>query len=148
MVSTTLALKIVAMIILFCISYLIFVYILLPFNVRQCIQEQREEIGKIEEKIKNARETGNEFIEPFRMKSCTKCIWYNSSIKALEVVFHEEKNPVEIPADEGWAAWAGSNKFNTRESSLNSPGFVYRFHITRFGITECFNCEVGMCEVS
>lgn len=134
---------IVLAIVFFCISLIVFLYILSPAKVKNCIQGQKEEIYRIDDLLKRAKDTGNEFREPFEMKWCTQCIWYNSADSSLQVIFYEEKEPVGIPVDSGWV------KFNGKENSLISPGWTYLFYIKSYGISECFNCEghVGECPI-
>ncbi|MEM5790447.1 MAG: hypothetical protein QXP77_00085 [Candidatus Aenigmatarchaeota archaeon] len=114
-------------------------------NASACIRGQYSEIDNIEEKLRNARETGNEYIEPFEMKWCANCIWYDPANSSLSIIFYEEKTPVQIPVEGVW------NVINGKSKSLISPGFTYRFYITKFGIVDCFNCDntnQGNCEVS
>ncbi len=141
-----LPLVLATMIVILVISLLALFGFLPPLNVSALIQRQREEIENINEKIRLARDTGNEYIEIFKMESTTRCIWYNSTEKVLKVIFHQEKEPVSIPVDVGWGA---SGKFNSKDNALISPGFSYKFYITKLGIVDCLNCEnnVGRCEV-
>lgn len=143
MVHKKILFALILMIVLFCLTFVTFAFILPLWNVRNCIQEQRNQIEKIENLIKTAKQTGQEFIEPFTMKACTKCIWFNESLPALEVIFHQEEKPISIPVDMGWGILG---KFNDKDHALIGQGFNYRFRITRLGIEDCFNCDVNIGE--
>ena len=147
MPSKKLLFAMVFAIVLFCLTWLFFTKMLPAWAVRDCIQGQYDEIYRINDLIRRARDTGDEYLEPFRLRACTKCIWFNSSESTLKIIFYQEKEPVSIPVELGWGA---SKDFDSREKALNVPGFTYRFRITRVGIEECFNCEdnTGKCEVS
>ncbi len=113
-------------------------------KVLGCIKGQYSKIDEVEEKLKKARETGNEYIEPFDLMWCAKCIWYDPENSSLNVIFYEEKKPVQIPVKGVW------NIINGKSKSLVVPGFTYRFYITKFGVVDCFNCDDSnqrSCEV-
>ena len=143
MVSKTFVFLIALMVIILVISLLAFFGILPSVKASDCVRDQYFEIDRIEEKIKSAKDTNNEYIEPFEMKWCSRCIWYDSASSKLKIIFLDEKNPMEYPVKYSW----GSD-FDSQDKALVSPGSTYRFHITSVEL-KCLDCEnrVGKCEV-
>jgi len=130
-------------IIIFFLSYLAVIYLFKPPQAVSCVDRQKELIKDFDNRITQSKETFKEFIEPFEMKWCAKCIWYNVSAKGLAVIFLEEKTPILVKTENVWE-WP----YTSKDNALISPGYTYRFWIRPHGI-ECLNCKekVGSCSV-
>ena len=102
-----------------------------------CVQEQMNEIRKIEEIGKSA-EIGIEKATSFDVKWCTKCIWYeeNATHKWLNVWFKEEASPTKRFVENKYLN-IGNSKNNAK---LNRDDFEYSFWV-RKGEVDCTNCD-------
>lgn len=100
-----------------------------------CVRDQFLEIRKIEE-IASEMSLGMEKATSFKVKWCTKCIWYNPSDKSLYIIFKHEAQPAKRPVQSIYFN-VGNSKSTSR---LNNEDFDYSFWV-RKGEVNCTNCN-------